>query len=103
MRSVTFDGDTYDPSGNLSGGSRSSFGGVLLKTGELRSLRSQIGDHRRKKDSLCQEFEELEKISNHYYNIKQSLELKEHAHHLLEERISSSSNALVYYLYHIDK
>ena len=95
MRSVTLDGDTYDPSGNLSGGSRSNSGGVLLKTGELRSLRSQIREHQKILDSYNRELDELDSISKHYYSLKQKLELKEHAHLLLEERLSSNSNAQV--------
>lgn len=95
MRSVTLDGDTYDPSGNLSGGSRSNSGGILLKTGELRSLKAQIRKHQKNLESYIRELDELDSISKHCHSLKQKLELKEHAHALLEERLASNSNAQV--------
>ena len=95
MRSVTLDGDTYDPSGNLSGGSRSNSGGILLKTGELRSLRAQMRETQRLLDSFNRELDELDGISKYFYSLEQKLELKEHSLKLLEERLASNANAQV--------
>jgi structural maintenance of chromosome 2 len=95
MRSVTLDGDTYDPSGNLSGGSSSNSCGILAKAGELRCLKAQIRKHVKILDDYNCQLDELDNISKHYYSLKQKLELKEHAHVLLEKRLLSNSNAQV--------
>lgn len=95
MRSVTLDGDTYDPSGQLSGGSRPNSAGILLKTGELRSLRAELSVHQKQRKAFSDEFDELQRISQHYRGLVQKLELKEHAYHLLEERLASNASAQV--------
>lgn len=95
LRSVTLDGDTYDPSGQLSGGSRPNSAGILLRMGELLSLKSEISKHYERKKALTEELDELQMISKHYKGLVQKLELKEHAHKLLEERFASNASSQV--------
>ncbi|KAJ1553116.1 Structural maintenance of chromosomes protein 2, partial [Cladochytrium tenue] len=42
LRSVTLDGDVYDPSGSLSGGSRASSASILEKTQGLKKARKEL-------------------------------------------------------------
>jgi structural maintenance of chromosome 2 len=44
MRSVTLDGDVYDPSGTLSGGSAPSGDGVLVHVQELAGVEGAGGE-----------------------------------------------------------
>lgn len=46
VKSVTVEGDVYDPSGTLSGGSAPNSGGVLVKVQELKQIEKEIAKHR---------------------------------------------------------
>ncbi|CAH7688617.1 SMCs flexible hinge [Phakopsora pachyrhizi] len=48
MKSVTQDGDIYDPSGTLSGGSKPSTLGILIKVQELKKVEGLLKDHQSK-------------------------------------------------------
>ncbi|KDN40089.1 RecF/RecN/SMC protein [Tilletiaria anomala UBC 951] len=42
LKSVTLDGDVYDPAGTLSGGSKSSMGGIFVKAQELNNVQNEL-------------------------------------------------------------
>ncbi|CAH7668662.1 SMCs flexible hinge, partial [Phakopsora pachyrhizi] len=48
MKSVTQDGDIYDPSRALSGGSKPSTLGILIKVQELKKVEGLLKDHQSK-------------------------------------------------------
>ncbi|KAI8447921.1 SMCs flexible hinge, partial [Phakopsora pachyrhizi] len=48
MKSVTQDGDIYNPSGALSGGSKPSTSGILIKVQELKKVEGLLKDHQSK-------------------------------------------------------
>ena len=45
MRSVTYEGDIYDPQGTLTGGSAPANANCLVKLQELREFKSQLAEH----------------------------------------------------------
>ena len=95
MKSVTLEGDVYDPSGTLSGGSSPNSSGVLvtlqklnasnrelnLKETELRELQAMMAKEKKKIDSGRK--------------IKQELDLKYHEIKLTEEQIGGNSSSSV--------
>lgn len=93
-RSVTLEGDVYDPSGSLSGGSKTSSNGVLQ---QLKALKSKTG----LRDSLQCSLQELEgqwqelgkqrKLSD---NLKANLELKAHELHIAEQQLAMQEGKL---------
>ena len=95
LKSVTLEGDVYDPSGTLSGGSSPNSSGVLVtlqtlnglskalqaKETALAQLRSVMAREKQKLDSARQ--------------IKQDLDLKMHEIKLTEEQIEGNSSSSV--------
>ncbi|TQS36157.1 hypothetical protein Golomagni_03400 [Golovinomyces magnicellulatus] len=95
MKSVTLEGDSYDPSGTLSGGSPASSSGVLVTLQKLNELNKKLRD---KEDSLrdlqaviASEKQKLDQIRQ----IKQNLDLKTHEIKLYEERINNNSSSSI--------
>lgn len=91
MRSVTLDGDVYEPSGTLSGGSKSSGGGVLVKVQKLRRVEHEL---ERKKAALAaveREWEQAKASMDTFKGAQKALDLKTHELGLLQERVQESN------------
>lgn len=95
LKSVTLEGDVYDPSGTLSGGSAAQGSGVLLTLQKLNAITAE----------LCQEEEKLAKLDRamakdaqklkSVRQIKQELDLKSHEIQLAESQIASNSSSSI--------
>ncbi|KAK5129679.1 hypothetical protein LTR08_002971 [Meristemomyces frigidus] len=95
LKSVTLEGDVYDPSGTLSGGSAAQGSGVLLTLQKLNAITQE----------LHQEEEELAKVERAIAKdalklksarqIKQELDLKSHEIQLAETQIASNSSSSI--------
>ncbi|KAG0310152.1 Structural maintenance of chromosomes protein 2, partial [Dissophora globulifera] len=92
MKSVTLDGDVYDPSGTLQGGSRPSGGGILTSLQEIHGLKGQLAEHRTKLQQVENKLASLSKEGRAYAEVKQRLELKSHELRLCEQQISASEH-----------
>ena len=55
VRSVTLDGDVYEPSGTMSGGAAPSGSDVLVRAQELRAVEERVEDVRRTLEALERE------------------------------------------------
>ncbi|KAG0191422.1 Structural maintenance of chromosomes protein 2 [Apophysomyces sp. BC1034] len=93
MKSVTLDGDVYDPFGTLSGGSKPSSAGVLVKVQELNVIRGEIKEYVERLESLESELQTAQRSIAQYKQCKQRLDLQSHEVALLEERLSRSTHA----------
>ncbi|KAF2999874.1 Structural maintenance of chromosomes protein 2 [Curvularia kusanoi] len=95
MRSVTFQGDTYDPAGTLSGGSAPQSSGVLVTMQKLNEitteLRSQEQQLRQLQETMLREKKRLDAARK----AKQELDLKKHEIKLTEEQISGNSSSSI--------
>ncbi|KAJ4337474.1 Structural maintenance of chromosomes protein 2 [Didymella glomerata] len=95
MRSVTFQGDTYDPAGTLSGGSAPQSSGVLVTMQKLNEitteLRSQEQQLRQLQETMAREKKRLDAARK----TKQELDLKKHEIKLTEEQISGNSSSSI--------
>ena len=94
-KSVTLEGDVYDPSGTLQGGSKPSSAGILVELQTLKGYKQQLKNYQRELEDLNAEIQSIQKIVDRYNQIKQQLELKTHEVTLLEQQINSSSNSQV--------
>jgi structural maintenance of chromosome 2 len=95
MRSVTLEGDVYDPSGTLSGGSAPNTSGVLVTLQKLNDLNRQIESERAQLNELQQLMAREKKKMDMTRKIKQELDLKNHEISLTEEQINSNSSSNV--------
>ena len=95
MKSVTLEGDVYDPSGTLSGGSAPSSSGVLVTMQKLNALNKELAN----KESALNELHVLmareKKKLDGARQIKQELDLKSHEIKLTEEQIGGNSSSSV--------
>lgn len=87
MKSVTLDGDVYDPAGTLSGGSKPQSGGLLVKLQELRRVETQLQAAKQELAGLERE----EQGGAQWSKAKRTLDLKRHEAELLQQQLDGSS------------
>ena len=91
MKSVTLEGDVYDPSGTLSGGSKSKTGGIIIRVQELNEINAELKECRGVLEGIEKEWEAAKSEMDAFKSAKKSLELKSHEVGLLEERVQESN------------
>jgi len=101
MRSVTLEGDVYDPSGTLSGGSAPNSSGVLVTLQKLNGLNRRIEQHRMELQELQQIMAREKKKMDMIKKVKQELDLKNHEIGLTEEQINSNSSSNVCFRFRV--
>jgi hypothetical protein len=95
VRSVTLDGDVYDPSGTMSGGAAPSGSGILARAQELRAVEERVAAARRTLGELEREEVARRAARDKWRERKRELEIKEHELRLLEEQVGSSNASRV--------
>ena len=95
MKSVTLEGDVYDPSGTLSGGSPSNSSGVLVTLQRLNALNKELAAQEASLQDLQSLMAKEKKKMDSARNIKQELDLKSHEIKLTEEQIGGNSSSSV--------
>lgn len=95
MRCVTIDGDVYDPSGTLSGGSCPSSSGILIQIQKLNDINRQLESYKAEMRDLMAVIESEGKKTEEARKLKQQLDLKEHEIKLSEDQINSNSHSKV--------
>ncbi|KAA8909436.1 hypothetical protein TRICI_004503 [Trichomonascus ciferrii] len=97
VKTVTLDGDVYDPQGTLSGGSRNTgSGGFLVTMQKFNELNTQLKDKKADLEDTRKAIQEEEELMNRCKDIKKQMDLKEYEIKLAEREIESgpSSDAL---------
>ena len=95
MKSVTLEGDVYDPAGTLSGGSSAASSGVLVTLGKLNEIMRQLGTLESGLGELQSSMAKEKKKMDSARKIKQEFDLKSHEIQLTEEQISGNSSSSV--------
>ncbi|MCJ1292112.1 Structural maintenance of chromosomes protein 2 [Xylographa carneopallida] len=95
MKSVTLEGDVYDPSGTLSGGSPSNSSGVLVTLQRLNALNKELAAQEASLQDLQSLMAKEKKKMDSARNIKQELDLKSHEIKLTEEQIGGNSSSSI--------
>jgi structural maintenance of chromosome 2 len=91
VRSVTIDGDVYDPAGTLTGGSKpSSSGSILTRLHESKLTEKCLSKEKAELAILEKELASLTSKHHEYDQLNQQLELKIHQKSLLDEQIKQS-------------
>jgi structural maintenance of chromosome 2 len=91
VKSVTLEGDVYDPSGTLSGGAAPSSSGILVKVQELKAIEKEIAEHKQILDEVTRELSSAKKVIDQWKKDKRELDLREHEVRLLEEQVNGSN------------
>lgn len=95
MRSITLQGDSYDPSGTLSGGSAPNSSGVLVTMQKLNELNRQLKEAESSLRELQAQIAREKSKLDQARRIKQELDLKSHEIKLAEEQIGSNSSSSI--------
>ncbi|KAK4499492.1 hypothetical protein PRZ48_010007 [Zasmidium cellare] len=95
LKSVTVEGDVYDPSGTLSGGSAAQGSGVLLKLQKLNTITQELEKEEQKLAVLEQTMAKDAQKLKSGQKMKQELDLKSHEIQLAESQIASNSSSTI--------
>lgn len=95
MKSVTLEGDVYDPSGTLSGGSSPNSSGVLVTLQKLNELNNQLSARESELSELQALMAKEKKKLDSARRLKQELDLKSHEIKLTEDQIGGNSSSSV--------
>ncbi|GMM38446.1 condensin subunit [Saccharomycopsis crataegensis] len=90
-RSVTLDGDVYDPSGTLSGGSRRQTGSILVSIQNYNKLNSDLQALQDEMNDIKADIEREEAISRETMALQKQVNLTNHALELAIKKSESSS------------
>ena len=95
MKSVTLEGDVYDPSGTLSGGSAPQSSGVLVILQHLNELNRELEDNQSALEKLQTVMARERQKLDASKKLRQELDLKTHEIGLAEGQINSNSSSSV--------
>ena len=101
MRSITLDGDAYDPSGTLSGGSAPTSSGVLVTLQKLNDIARQLREAEAALGELQARMAREKSKLDQARRVKQELDLKAHEITLAEAQISGNASSSI--LHEVDK
>ncbi|GEQ69197.1 hypothetical protein JCM33374_g2868 [Metschnikowia sp. JCM 33374] len=94
-RSITLDGDVYDPEGNLSGGSRRNNSSILLKMQQHNQLTQKIAHLEKRHAEINQELYRLDSLSRSTKSLQNELNLSKHELSLLQRKLDNSPAASI--------
>eukprot|EP00043_Microstomoeca_roanoka_P019159 m.212439 g.212439 ORF g.212439 m.212439 type:complete len:1209 (+) comp16946_c2_seq29:185-3811(+) len=89
-KSVTLDGDMFDPSGTLTGGAKSSSSGVLLMLQELTKQRRRLAELDREVASVSRKLAEAVDISTKYQRFVNNRDMKASELEVLRVKLDSN-------------
>ncbi|CAO2167414.1 unnamed protein product [Urochloa humidicola] len=90
--SVTLEGDTFQPSGLLTGGSKGGRGNLLRKLNELATAEADLSDHRKRLSAIDQQISVLLPLQRRYTELKSQLELKSYDLSLFQKRVEQNEH-----------
>ena len=95
MKSVTLEGDVYDPSGTLSGGSSPNSSGVLVTLQKLNEITRELDARETELSDLQATMAQEKRKMDNARKAKQELDLKSHEIKLTEEQIGGNSSSSI--------
>jgi structural maintenance of chromosome 2 len=90
-KTVTLDGDSYDPSGTVTGGSKNQLGQLLARIAELNECNSKLAVQKAEINAIEATLSELETSSQTLDRISVELETKKMALKNAEERLGNTT------------
>lgn len=95
MKSVTLEGDVYDPSGTLSGGSSPNSSGVLVTLQKLNAVSRELKTKETELANLQAMMDQEKKKLDSARHVKQELDLKAHEINLTEQQIQGNASSSI--------
>jgi len=94
-RVVTIEGDVYDPSGTISGGSRNNLGTTLSKLTELQSAMKEFKDKEARYKVVSNKWESLKEASKKFGKVNDDLELANAEYAAAEKHLSQTTYGML--------
>lgn len=94
-KSVTLEGDVYEPSGTLHGGSKPHSSGIIMKFSQLQAINQELYSCEQRLQYLQQQLTSLRGASEKYNKIQKQIDLQIHQIHLIQNQIGSSTHAQI--------
>ncbi len=94
-RTVTLDGDVYDPSGTISGGSKNNLGTTLAKLSELTELSEKLHIAKRRYEEVVRDLNQLEASSKRYESLHTKLQLTSAELATVEKHLSQTTYGML--------
>ncbi len=93
-RTVTLEGDVFDPQGTLTGGSinQGGQGALLVRLNELQQLKDQLHQHEEQGRELDKQIARCAELKAKYAGVQHEIELASHALELLNARIAQTEH-----------
>merc|ERR1719181_2674442 len=92
VRSVTKQGDVYDPAGTVEGGSAPKTGDILGRLAELRRRTEELDKRKANFGKISDQWAEQCKQRDEMERRKQEVEMREHDLRITEERMTSTEH-----------
>lgn len=90
-RTVTLDGDVYDPSGTISGGSKSNLGTTLIELAKLSEATTQLSAKKERLADVLRSLNQLKNKSVEFDKLSRMLSLAEAELHGIQKHLSQTS------------
>lgn len=94
-RSITLEGDIYDPEGNLSGGSRKNNSSILIKIQQFNKVNGLLQEVNNELNIVRQELYQMESLINSTKSLQNEINLKKYELSLLQKKLESNPSAIL--------
>ncbi|KAK6197489.1 chromosome segregation and condensation [Scheffersomyces amazonensis] len=94
-RSITIEGDVYDPEGNLSGGSRRNDSSTLIKIQQYNKIFGKLKQVNKSLYALKEEIAYKQRLLDSTKELSNEIYLKKHELELLEKKLSSNPSSMI--------
>jgi structural maintenance of chromosome 2 len=94
-RSVTLDGDVYEPSGSLSGGSAPSNNKILIDVQKLLECEGELNSLKRELQEVEREEASVRNVREEWRRLVREVEIREHELRCVEEQVGGSNASRV--------
>jgi structural maintenance of chromosome 2 len=91
VRTVTLDGDVYDPSGTISGGSKDQLGSTLAKLCEMSEVTKELYSKRDSLSTLTETYTSMKTMSLQYEKLNEALNMAEAEMAVVSKQLSQTS------------
>ncbi|NP_001154943.1 structural maintenance of chromosomes 2 [Nasonia vitripennis] len=89
---ITLQGDVFDPSGVLSGGSAARGGSVLLKLDELKELQYALNEKEQSLQEINARIASIHKTADRFNSLKQQFNVKQHELDMVKQRLQKTTH-----------
>lgn len=94
-RSITLEGDIYDPEGNLSGGSRKNTSSLLITMQKYNNVQNEVNDLKYKLNEVQKELNHYEKLSEQTRELQNELNLGKQELLILERKLENNQATII--------